>query len=224
MSRFKRAKSTPSAARTLVWLVVRQAIGRITLYLALFPLHFTLSGLALTAIAVRAADGDTDAVFWLAFAWVAIQMLGGLPTMVLDGLALAFVALQAINGTTNWIFWICFAWIAGQMFIGGATRRAIKLWHRRRRGGAAEARSQGAPAGLGLEWFLGSLRSGEASRPEPPDISGARPGGPAAEDRSPLGAEAREELVRQLERLGRLRESGALTEQEFQQAKRRLLE
>lgn len=229
MPRFRRAKRTPSVARTLLWLLVRQAIGRIALYLALFPLHFTLSGLSLTAIAVKAADGDTDAVFWLAFAWVAIQMLGGLPTMVIDGLALAFVALQAVDSTTDWIFWICFAWVAGHMFIGGATRRAIKLWHRRRGSEDEQSRRQDMPVGLGLEWFLQVFRSGGPPWPEHPDVEHPdvppRPArSPADEHLSPLGAQGREELVRQLERLGRLYESGVLTDEEFQQAKRRLLE
>ena len=222
MPRMGEPKSTPSAARTLVLLLLRQAIGRIALYLTLFPLHFTLSGLALTAIAVKAADGDTDALFWLSFAWVAIQMLGGLPTMVIDGLALAFVALKAVDGTTDWIFWICFAWIAGQLFIGGATRRAVKLWRRRRRSATAATPDGGAPAGLAMEWFLQSFRSGEAARPEHPDIE-AEPATQPPKHRSPLGTEGREELVRQLERIGQLRESGLLTEEEFQEAKRRLL-
>lgn len=216
----------------LARLVAAQVLSRIGLYLILFPVHFALSGLALAVIAVKAPDGDTDAWFWLAFAWVTLQMLRGFPIMALNGLALAFAAVEATKGNAGWIFWTCFAWLAASMVLGGATRRAIVVYRRRGRA-RARAGSGQADWGPAFAWFVSSFGAdGTASAPPTTPRPGAGQAEPdivvdpaAASDaaREPHG-QTPEDLVDSLERLAALREAGELSEEEYEQAKQRLLE
>lgn len=179
-------------------------LGRIATYLVAVPAHLALSAAALAFLALRAGDGDIDGVFWLCFSWLALQALGGTASLVLDGLALAFVVMKAGSGDTDWIFWTCFSWMSLQMLRAAGTRRALKRW----RGVRSPRRRPPAGAGLAeLRPYLELLRKAvaEATEREP-----AR--------RGP------ETIVAELERLAELHRSGALSDEEFERAKGRLLE
>jgi len=215
----------------LVRLGATLVLRRVALYLILFPIHFAISGAALAVIAVKASSGDTDAWFWLAFAWVALQALTLSPLMVLNGLALAFVAIEATKGQTGWIFWTCFAWLAAIVAIGGLSRRAASQYRRRR--AAAESTQAGAEWGSTFAWFASSFGT--------EDLAGSGPGPPTrdpADTQADIVIDAASVtdlsddpnavepagLVEDLERLAALHTAGELSDEEYERAKRQLLE
>lgn len=202
------------------WLLPLLAIAgrRLAIYLALYPLHLVLAGLALAAIAVKAGTGDADWLFWLAYGWVALQVLAGPRVFVPTALALAFVALQATDGDRDAIFWICFSWLAVMILGGGIAIRATRA-HRKR----ARERAR-AEAGDGFEKIFANLfgDSGFSWTEGAPDTDASDEtiDGTAREVVDDVAAD---DLVDELERLAGLRRSGALSEDEYLAAKRKLL-
>ena len=91
------------------WLLPLLAIAgrRLAVYLALYPVHLALAGLTLAFIAIKARTGDADWIFWLSYAWIALQVVVRHRLFVPSALALAFVALQATQADRDAIFWLC---------------------------------------------------------------------------------------------------------------------
>ena len=187
---------------------------RLALYLALYPIHLALAGVALAYVAVKAGTGDADWIFWLSYGWVALQVLVGPRLFVPTALALAFVALQATQGDRDAIFWACFAWLALMILSGGVLIKATRAKRKR-----ARARAQ-AESGPGLEAVLASLFGQQGSNWPHTAQSEASGSDDTIEG---TAHEVTDELVDELERLARLRESGALSDDEFEAAKRKLL-
>lgn len=213
-------QGAPSWRRT--WLLPLLAIAgrRLAIYLMLYPLHLALAGLALGFIAVKARTGDADWLFWLSYGWVALQTLFGPRLFVPTALALAFVALQSTQGDRDAIFWLCFSWLALMILGGGVAMRATRSRRRRaRRRAQADATSSfesifATMAGAGGFGWPGS---GESSTSREDDLA----------DADTIDGTAREvdaDLIDELERLAALHESGALTDAEFAEAKRKLFE
>ena len=187
---------------------------RLALYLALYPVHLALAGLALAYVAIKAGTGDADWIFWLSYGWVALQVLVGPRLFVPTALALAFVALQATQGDRDAIFWVCFAWLALMILGGGVLIKATRA--RRKR---ARERAQ-AEAGAGFEEMFASMFGGQGfSWPKDPSSAPEA----ASDTIEGTAYEVSDDLTDELERLAKLRDSGALSESEFQAAKRKLL-
>lgn len=219
------ARGTGAPSWRRAWLVpLLTTVGRrFVIYLALYPLHLAISGVALAVIALRAGSGDTDWAFWLCYSWIALQVVFAPRLFVPTALALAFVALQATQGDRDVIFWLCFSWLALGVLRGGIAIRAVRAHRRRRREQARAEEDPGFEAVFG-EWF----GFGGASNARGPAAGETVSDGP---DGEPLGAETiegtarevRTDLVDELERLAALHEQGAIDDEEYEAAKRALL-
>ena len=215
----ERSAGTPSWRRR--WLLPLLAIAgrRLAVYLALYPLHLALAGLTLAFIAIKARTGDDDWIFWLSYGWIALQVLVRRRLFVPSALALAFVALQATQGDRDAIFWICFAWLSLMVLGGGVLIRATRT-HRRRARERAQAEAKGSFESIFASVF------GQHGFSWPEDDPGASAAPDDAEDHNETiegtAREVQSDLVDELERLAALHRSGALTDQEYADAKRKL--
>jgi hypothetical protein len=216
--------SAPSWRRTWLLPLLMIAGRRLWVYVALYGLHLALAGLALATIANKAGTGDDDAAFWLSFGWIALQLIASPRLFVPTALALAFVALQATSGDRDAIFWICFSWLALGVLRGGILMRITRSLRRR-----ARERAQ-AEAGPGFESIFASFVGGGFSPSGSPGSGhdrGSPAAGPSAEAADTIDGTAREidtDLVDELERLAALHASRAITDAEYEAAKRALLD
>ena len=203
------------------WLLPLLAIAgrRLAVYLALYPVHLALAGLTLAFIAIKARTGDADWIFWLSYAWIALQVVVRHRLFVPSALALAFVALQATQADRDAIFWLCFAWLSMMVLGGGVLIRATRSQRRR-----ARARAQ-AEATSSFESIFASVfgqhgftwpTDGQAGSSESDD------GDPGDETIEGTAREVQADLVDELERLAALHQRGALTDEEYADAKRKL--
>jgi len=186
----------------------------------MYPVHLALAGLALAQIAIKAETGDADAIFWLSYGWIALQVLFGPRLFLPSALALAFVALQATQGDRDAIFWLCFSWLALMILGGGIVMRATRSRRRKARQ-QAQAEATGS-----FENIFASMAGHGFNAPSSSEGSAADAAdlGPDQETIDGTAREVHSDLVDELERLAALHRRGALTDAEFADAKRKLFE
>jgi len=211
----ERASTFGRASGRRVWLVPLLAlIGRkIWAYVTLYVLHLVLAGIALAYVALRAGTGASDWVFWLSYGWVALQVLTGPRLFLPTALALTVVAVQATQGDRDGWFWLAFTWLAIMILSGGVIMRAL-----RRRSWGAQKGDGAASSADGPEAVFAAMFGKQG-------FSWSQAGADPTDDDIVDGS-AREvpvDLAAELERLAALREAGALTDEEYEQAKKRLL-
>lgn len=124
---------------------------RLWLYLALYTAHLVVAGVALALIAIRAGTGESDWIFWLAYGWIALQVLTGPRLFLPTALALTVVGVQATQGDRDGWFWLGFIWLCLMILGGGVMLRAARAARRRSRRG--EPAASGEPEAVFATMF-----------------------------------------------------------------------